>query len=181
MKTTQVLIGICNGKLEQLKPAAYNRNEIRVDIGTLDEKDGKPRNFLADSDTPRNSTGGCFARIFASEYGEGTGANLFNHYGPACTWAHLEEYEHAVRALKRIQAAHKEFYATRGNAVDAAEEMGRFLEACGVKRVFMRPDDETNTGWMNKGEWLDLSVGDFVSRVRRNLYVAPMKQELATA
>jgi len=59
--------------------------------------------------------------------------------------------------------------------VDAADALGRWLEACGVSKVYLRPDG-SNEQWLSRGEWLVLTVGEFVNRVRRNLYVAPAQQ-----
>lgn len=167
MKT---LIAMCP-KLEQLKPSNYNANEIRIDIGVLEEGKESPRNFRRDSDTEKLTAGGMFARIFASSCGSGTNANIFSYYGPEISYGQQEDYEHAARACKAVRTRLNKFNESRGYSTDAAEDMGRFLEAAGINRVFLRPDKNSET-WLDRGEWIELTPGEFVNRVRRYLHVA---------
>lgn len=161
-------------KFEKLVPSTYDTKEISVEIGVLKEETGKPQNFNLNYETPKASNGGLRARIFASEYGTGSNANLFSDYGPVISYGHLNDYKHAIRALERVGKRQQEQYVARGNAADAAEAMGRWLEACGITSVFLRPDADARRSWHNEGEWMLLSVGEFVNRVRGNLHVAPV-------
>jgi hypothetical protein len=166
-------------KLEKLAPVVgFNANttEISVAIGKLAE-DGKPRNWSIDYETPKTSVGGCFARIFATEFGEGLQANIFSWYGPALNYPDLRDYQHGLRAMERIARKLDGMHKDRGATVDAADCLGRWLEACAVKAVYLRPDGESDQRWHTKGEWLVLTIGDFVNRARRNLYFGPIKAD----
>lgn len=173
-------------RLEPLRPhSTYEMNgpEIRVTIARLEPGKGTPRNFRLDSDTPKTSAGGCYARIFASasSYHTGTQGNLFGSYGPDVSYGDLRDYQHGQRALQRIEKRVEAIYRTRGGAADAADSMGRWLEATGIRRVFLRPDKGRHTSWLSEGEWLQLTVGEFVNRVRANLYVVPQAQTAPVA
>lgn len=167
---------------DQLKPDTryLSRSaEIRVTIGAVHRADNgneSPRNWSHwDRESKTGPCGGCSARMYASEasYYTGTEGNHLLTNGPQVTSDDVRDYEYAVKALKLIAKRHSEQYATRGNPVDAAESMGRWLEACGVKRVFMRPSPVCASSWLSEGEWLILSVGTFVGKVRSALYVVP--------
>jgi len=175
---TQTEIAIVD-KLEKLTPSINFGHcpEISVAIGRLEEKDGTPRNFSLDYETPKASNGGCFARIFASDCGTGTNANIFSWYGPALSFPDMRQYQHGLRAMERIAKRMDAMYSDRGASADAADAMGRWLEACGVSKVYVRPDRAQSEQWLSRGEWLVLSVGEFVNRARRNLYCAPMPVE----
>lgn len=168
-------------KLELLKPSVNFGYcpEISVAIGRVDEKDGTPRNFSLGYETPKSSNGGCFARIFASDCGTGTNANIFSWYGPALSFPDLRQYQHGLRAIERIGKRLDGMYAERGASVDCADGIGRWLEACGVSAVYVRPEGERENQWLSRGEWRVLSIGEFVNLVRRNLYCAPERVEAA--
>ena len=174
----QVEVAMCT-KVEKLVPGEWSSNEISVHIGKLDETDGKPRNFRHDYETPKTSTGGCFARIFASSSGCGANANLFGSYGPETNFGQIAEYEHGARALKLIAKRMQSIYEVRGNALDAADEMGRWLECCGVEQVYTR-DAGVDNEWHHKGEWKVLTIGQFVRLVRVNLHVKHAEVEAVT-
>jgi hypothetical protein len=166
------LIGLCH-KVPKLSPAkiAFGEHpEIQVHIGMLDPKDCKPRNFSLsslpfDADLNKAFAGNCHARIWASDNG-----NIFSDYGPDIHWGDLREYEYALKAVKRIAKNWEAIKAVRAYSRNEAESMGRWLECCGVFRVFLRPEGEERE-WMSEGAWHDLSIGDFISRCDRALYV----------
>ena len=170
-------------ELKKLKPQSnYNLTspEIMVQIATLrvrPAKDGVEgvediMGFSVSYDTPKTSVGGCFSRIFPSSHGDGVDANLFNHYGPNISYGDVRQYEHAARAMGSITMRMKVMSDKRGYADNAADRMSRWLEATRVKEVYLMraPYDE-----MGKyhGDNEILTVGEFVNRVRQNLYVAP--------
>lgn len=172
-------------KLEKLKPNVnYSSHslEIRVTIASLSEKD-TPQNFSIKYDMAKSSVGGCSARIFASDssYSEKYDANLFGWYGPEISYGVLRDYQHGERAVRRIDKRLEEIYRLRGCVVDAAESMGRFLEACDIDEVYMRPDSSTNCSWLSEGEWRKRTIGEFVGLVRSNLYwVDPKPRQIET-
>ena len=172
-KNKTIEVAICHDipKLEPV-PEYSTGNEIKVTIGVLEDGVSHPRNFSTSSSTPKNSAGECSARIFTTHDGKQT---CFWSYGPQISYGDLNDYAHGVRALKRIAKNLHKIYNVRGNCLDAADEMGRWLEACKVKKVFIRPDGESRKSWMNEGRWDELSIGAFVQRVRANLYVAPVE------
>lgn len=186
MKKQNPQIAICHG-INQLHPRESSftsgRDEIRVTIGRLDDTDGKPRNFSLSSISPgspesRISTGGCFARIWSAQPASyhvpgSTECNYFVAHGMEISHGDLPEYEHAIRALKLIAKRQAGQYETRGNATDAADAMGRWLEACGVTQVYLRPESGRNRQWLTDGEWQCLTLGVFVVQVRKALAVVP--------
>ncbi len=171
-------------KFDKLKPERSFGDipEIEVTIAVKSAKN-TPQNFDLHYNTPKSSVGGCHARIFASEYGSGSNANIFNSYGPDVgKWGGLNDYQHGLRALDRIAKREEKMRQDRGYTSDAAEAMGRWLEACGVREVFMRPAEyNKRDGWLDRGEWEVLTVGQFINRVRQNLYVAPVPVETTAA
>ena len=110
-----------------------------------------------------------------SSFNEGIKANYFGAYGPDISLGDLPKYQHGARALERIAKRTTKLFATRGHPVDAADECGRWLEACDVDKVFIRPENSRDKGWLNEGDWEILTVGDFINRLRKCLYVAPPK------
>ena len=170
-------VALVNGQLEQLRPPTNDYscgNEIRVTIAVLEEGKPHPRNWsLSSCDNPRKSFGGCFARIYASkDFG-----SIFSLYGPEITYGDLRDYHHGAAALKAIGARLEKLRLTRGPAVDPADDMGRWLEACGVKQVWFRPDHSKHESWLHKGDWSARNLGDFVYLVRTLLFAAPVKTE----
>ena len=170
-KTIEVAICHDLPKLTPI-PEYSTGQEIKVTIGVLEDGVSHPRNFSTSYSTPKNSAGDCSARIFTTHDGR---ANLFGSYGPQITYGGLSDYLHGVRALKRIAKNLTKIWKVRGPALDAADEMGRWLEACKVKKVFIRPAGENRRSWMNEGTWDELNIGTFVQRVRANLYMAPVE------
>jgi hypothetical protein len=174
MSTNKAIeVAICHGLLKLTPVPEYSTGqEIKVTIGVLEDGVSHPRNFSTTMSTPKASAGDCSARIFTTHDGK---HNLFGSYGPQITCGDLNDYVHGVRALKRIAKNLTKIWKVRGPALDAADEMGRWLEACKVKKVFIRPDGESRRSWMNEGKWDELNIGTFVQRVRANLYVAPVE------
>jgi len=163
------LIAFCS-EMPELRPAnsSYSVNcpEIKIEIGTLAD-DNTPRNWnLALFDEPKNSTGGCFYRMWASQYQNEAPIVMGGYYGKEIYYGKAEDYEHFAKALRSIQKKMQKIESERGGSSDQAEEVGRWLEACGVKSIMVRPEGEKNNGWMNKGTWKTLSIGSFVNRVR---------------
>lgn len=163
MKTakTQTLIAMVD-TLQPLRPSDFNAPEIRVTIARLNPEDNKPRNWSLDYQEPKNSTGGCFGRAFCSSYKPEV---YFSWFGPEITYGDLNQYNHASRALKTIGARLDKISATRGASADAAECFGRWLEACGIEKVFVREPDCRAT-WLNEIDWQQWSIGRFVHEVR---------------
>jgi len=172
VKSTHVEIAMIE-KFETLRPCVNfgYTPEISLNIARLGN-DGLPRNFSIDYETPKSANGGCSARIFATEHGEGIQANLFSWYGPALSFPDLRDYQHGLRAMERIGKRMEAMQRVRGSSVDCADAMGRFLEASGIIHVYSRPAGcrELNH---TRGEWRIESIGDFVNRARRSLYVKP--------
>lgn len=172
MKNKPELIAIVN-KAEKLTKPSENlcsrEPEISVAIGRLEaNSDGAktPRNYSRQYDEPDNTSGGQFARIFASHSTyENKTKGLFGYYGPSIAYGNRRDYERAGKGLAKVEKNLEKAYQERGNASDPAEEMGRWIEACGIKEVWSRPDGKDNE-WLNKGEWRQETIGQFVNRIR---------------
>ncbi len=155
------LIAFVSGNLEMLRASDYNSNDIRVTIGRMG-KDGAPRNWSLNYDEAKTSTGGCYARVFASGNRDGSVWKvLFGSYGPEATFADMGDFEHGLRALKLIQKRLEAMRDVRGPIFNALEHVQRWLEATGVSVVLVRPD-KSQEEWLNRGEWLSLPIGRFV-------------------
>ncbi len=150
--------------VEKLEKLDHQNSEIKVTIVVLGE-DGTPRNYSFDMDDPKNNAGGCFARIFRSDYKEEI-RNYFGAYGPEISYGDLNNYRHGVYALKMIDAATEKLRQKRGYAPDPADEIGRWLEACKIEKVFMRPLNSKHSEWLHHGDWKQLEIGEFVNQVR---------------
>lgn len=146
-------------QLPKLEPREMHSPEIKLNIGRLDDHDGKPRNFSLVShwDTAKGSFGGSYSRIYASGcdfYRAGSlDANAFSYYGPDIAYGDMNEYRHGLRVLERISKNMDKIHATRGSALDAAEQVGRWLEACEVSRVFIgQPSPDRPCGYSSLRE-----------------------------
>ena len=166
------LIALVNKQEKLTRPSEnYNRTEpeISVSIARLEsdaDKAPHPLNYSHRTEEPENNPGGQFARIFAtySTFEDKT-KGLFAYYGPSVAYGTRKDYERAAKGLAKVEKHLEKAYQARGNAADPAEEMGRWLEACGIKVVYSRPTSE-DPGWLNKGEWRKETVGQFVNRLR---------------
>lgn len=138
-----------------------------------------PRNWSRSYDEPKNSTGGCSGRIFATKWETEPARAIFGYYGPEyVTGGSLADYVHGVRALTRIERELARIQGSRGPARDAAEEMGRFLEAAGVSEVWF-DERKISSGWLTDGDWQAIPVGELIRRVRE--HILPVTTEPAEA
>jgi hypothetical protein len=76
------------------------------------------------------------------------------------------EYDSAAKAIRTMAARCAEITVSRGYPADVADSVGRWLEACKVGTVWMRPGGHPQRGWMTEGKWLRLSVGETVTLIR---------------
>ncbi len=183
MKTdTRKFIALAD-TLAKLFVSEYNTPEIRVTIAVLGkDKDGRafPNNWSRDYSESKRSTGGCFARIFASDSCDKTRVHhYFGCYGPDVRYGEVRDYEHATRAIKRINAGMDKIREARGCTDDAADTMGRWLESAGVTEVWIRPNGTRDSGWLSDGQWETPSVGRFVDKVRQNYAQQPALEAVA--
>lgn len=181
MSQKRKLIALCE-RLPQL--VATDRDllknpVIEVTIATTEEENGhtSPRNWMLHYDEAKNSTGGCYARMWGTTMpdrnvlGLRVPTVLFSHYGPDVRNGTERDYRHGLKALRRVQkgmdARQREF----GNAEDAGASLDRWLHACGLKGkcVWTRPEGHTNEGWLNRGQWDVLTIDEFVELVRTKL------------
>lgn len=166
------LIALVNKQEKLVRPSEnFNRTEpeISVSIARLETHSSgatTPLNYSHRCDEAENSAGGQFARIFASHSTyENKTKGLFGYYGPSIAYGNRRDYERAGKGLAKVEKNLEKAYQERGNASDPAEEMGRWIEACGIKEVWSRPDG-TDGEWLNKGEWRQETIGQFVNRIR---------------
>ena len=172
MKNKPELIAIVN-KAEKLTKPSENlcsrEPEISVAIGRLEaNSDGakSPRNYSHQYDEPDNTSGGQFARIYAhySEHKDKT-ESFFAYYGPSIAYGAEKDYERAAKGLSKVAKKLDKIYELRGAAIDSVDNLGRWLEATGIEAVWSRPDGQDNE-WLNKGEWRQETIGQFVNRIR---------------
>ena len=142
----------------------YDAPDIKITIARLGV-DGKPRNYSQDSQDPKGCPGGCYARLYCSGMTAPSPHIYFCHYGPDIVYGNSEDYERAARALKAIQPRLDRMWNVRGRPADAADELGRWLEACGVTEVYCRPEDNHHT-WLNEGHWQTWNIGRCLFAVR---------------
>ena len=148
---------------DKLPVSEWNTADISVHVSPLRTENGKtfPINWSHSYDEPKSSNGGLFARVFRSHY---DGKGLFGSYGPSLSYAALPQYEHAARALARVEKKTDAMRDLRGPAADAADELGRWLEAAGVSEVWVSRDRITNS--LADADWQILSPGQLVCAVR---------------
>jgi hypothetical protein len=172
MKNKPELIAIVNKAEKLTKPSEnYNRTEpeISVSIGRLEANSAgakTPRNYSHQYDEPDNTSGGQFARIFASfsSYDNKT-SSIFAYYGPSIAYGAEKDYERAAKGLSKVAKKLDKIYELRGSTIDTADALGRWLEATGIESVWSRPDGQDNE-WLNKGEWRQETIGSFINRIR---------------
>ena len=162
-----------------LRPQNFNANNTDIEfiIATLSPK-GTPQNFSFDRqmDFPKTCTGGCHARIWASET-SGQVYHYFSHYGPDVTYGDsLADYEYALRAYKTVRRYSDAIYKIRGSTNDAATLAGQWLEACGIEKVWTRPDSSKHVSWLNEGDWEQWDIGRTVNEIRARYYKLPELQ-----
>jgi len=148
---------------DKLPVSDYNVADIAAYVSPLRTENSKtfPINWSHSYDEPKNSNGGLWSRVFRSNY---DGKGLFGAYGPALSYAKLAEYEHAARALARVEKRIDAMRDLRGPAADAADELGRWLEAAGVSEVWVSRERITNS--LADADWQILSPGQLVCAVR---------------
>lgn len=133
-------------------------------VACVDPDDDKPRNWRLPPYFDRfpSDTGGCSIRAWEHE----PGRLLASSSGPEINYGELADYESAVKALKTIKRRRSKIDKDRGlpNDLTGVEDVCRWIEATGVKRVFRRLGEDT--GWLSKGDWKVDSVGDFLSELR---------------
>lgn len=119
--------------------------------------------YLSPQGEPAYSCGGCTVRVFShrSEI-NGPIYSFAGLIGPDVVLGELADYEHGARAMRRVAEEIREIEAQRGPHRDAAEQMGRLLEACGIERVYVEQDPDANGN-----PWRILTVGALVESVRR--------------
>ena len=148
---------------DRLPVSDYNITDIAVYVSPLRTENGKtfPINWGHSYDEPKSSNGGLWSRVFRSSY---DGKGVFGAYGPALSYAGRSQYEHAARALARVEKKTEEMRGLRGPAADAADEMGRWLEAAGVSEVWVSRHRVTSS--LADADWQILSPGQLVCAVR---------------
>jgi hypothetical protein len=153
------------GIWDSSKGATVSR-DIELVIARLDTKDNTPRNYSHQYEEREDTAGGCKARLWGHQWGDDKPRTLLATHGPDITSGDLDDYERAVKGMRKMAKALAAMETQRGGSIDASESLGRWLEACGVTQVYSRPDGERNHGWLNKGEWRVESTGQFLYRVR---------------
>ena len=139
--------------------------DIEIYISRLHE-DGKPRNWSLDYEEPKNSTGGCFCRMWAHFNCDKQESVLFSNYGPCLSHGTEKDYKHGLNAARVVGKRLEDMYRIRGCVKDAGEECGRWLEATGIKSVYMRPEGVRDSGWLSEGEWQVKDIGQFLYDLR---------------
>ncbi len=84
---------------------------------------------------------------------------FFDDYKPG-----LREVERAAKALRKIETRMDKMNKDRGYVLDSAESVGRFCEACGIKK--MVEVYGKNHGWHNENDHRFMSVGEGVDSIR---------------
>ena len=139
--------------------------EIRVRIMRL-EADGAPRNFSRNYCEVENSAGGVCAWVWAFKTEEKTDA-IFSWAGPDVHRGNVSDYRVALAGMEKVERKMEKMRDERGAPSNACDSLGRWLEACGVKKVMYRPEGSKNEGWLTRGEWVTVSAGTFIEMARR--------------
>jgi len=140
-------------------------HDIELIIARLDA-DGTPRNYGHQFEERGDVAGGHQMRLWVFQSCDGPDT-VASSRGPVISYGgETDDYVRAAAGMKRVDKAIEKMRTVRGPSADAADALGRWLEACGVDTVFIRPEGSRNEGWLNKGDWDRVSCGSFVSRVR---------------
>jgi hypothetical protein len=135
--------------------------EIRLTICAVSDEGTHPLNGTWKWDGPTFQPVGMTIRVWAGSYSVHT---LLN--GKEVHSSNPEEYFSAAKAIRTMDSRMEDMRETRGNPADVADKVGRWLEACKVGTVWMRPGGQPQRGWMTEGKWLRLSVGETVTLIR---------------
>jgi len=140
----------------------HSTQDVELTVCTLDESGTQPRNASWKWDGPKFQPGGMRLRIYSSCYGAPIliSGRAISHCGDA------REYLTAGRALETLSKRTEAMVSTRGTAADPAEDVSRFLEACGVTEVFYRPGFKSES-WHSDGEWNRIPSGTAVEMIRK--------------
>ena len=150
--------------------------EIRITICATSDDKSHPLNGRWLADGPTFQPFGMVARLWAGTFN----VHMLLRGGDVMS-SNPREYESMGRAIRAVETRMEGFSATRGHPVDVADRIGRFLEACDVGLVWMRPVGVPVGGWLPDGQWLRLSVGETVALVRAKSAVAQKDCALANA
>jgi hypothetical protein len=140
-------------------------NDIEITIARLGD-DAKPRNYSHGYEEREDTSGGFKARLWAHKWGTEPARTILGTHGPSISGGDLVDYERAVKGMKRVDRKIAAMAPARGSIVDAADGLGRWLEACGVTEVYYRPEGAREHQWLTDGEWRVETVGVFLARVR---------------
>jgi hypothetical protein len=140
--------------------------EIRITICDTDPTETHPLNGDWQWDGAKFQPVGMRIRLWASKYS----VNPW-FQGREVHSDDPRQYESAAHAIRKTNLAMDALAFSRGPSVDCADSIGRFLEVCRVKTVFMRPQP-TSEGWLHRGEWTKLTIGETVALVREKSEVA---------
>lgn len=139
----------------------HSREEIELTIATTNESGDQPRNASYQWSGPAFQPGGMSARLVSGYYGVSilsSGRDISHCNDP-------REYMAAAKALETVTKRQSAMLAKRGTPSDQAEQIGRWMEACGVTEVFFREWFKA-VGWHSDGEWKRVTPGVAVDMIR---------------
>lgn len=169
MKTDkQTLVAMLSKHPSKSIFASRDSGGLDVTICRLDDKGQSPRNWSYSSYSEDNNAlfGGFKFHIWM--HNDSTDVNKFYCRQEAETVQGNDagEYLHAAKGLAKLSKLQSAQYEARGSSHDIADELGRWLEATGIKTVLVRPEDAQRNEWLNHGSWDHWTAGRTINAVR---------------
>ena len=148
--------------------ASRDSGGLDITIMRLDDKGQGPRNWsYSDYSEDTNALFGGF-KFHVWMHNDSADNNKFYCRQEADTVQgnSAAEYTHSAKGLTKLAKLQADQYSSRGNALDVADELGRWLEAMGIKTVLTRPTGEHDNGWLTHGSWDHWSPGRTINALR---------------
>ena len=134
-------------------------------VATLDDEDGKPRNWSKPYSFNRiaGDTGGFRINAFIAD----DGRILSSVNAPQVCSSNADEYADVAKALKAMEARETKLRETLGCPQNALDKLIRQILCLNVAEVYERHEGDEHLTMMNKGPWIARPIGDLANRLHR--------------
>jgi hypothetical protein len=153
----------------------YPTDDFIVNIGRLDPK-GHPVNGSYHWEQRPGDPVGCRARVWLYKSVDEGIKPYLGYCGPELGGLcdDPKEYMAGAKGLEGIHKRLAKIQELRGSTADAVDQLGRWVEACGLTHVYVRPPGEHRRSWHSEGTWDCLPLGIFLHRIRTTVLPKPL-------
>jgi len=133
-------------------------------VATIDDDDGKPRNWTYpySFDRIKNDVGGFRITAFLTNEGR-----ILSHVkAPEVHSSNPSEYMDTAKAINAMNARDTDLNETLGYPANTLESLIRQILVLGIKDVYERNDDNKHHSMLNRGDWVISSIGKLSNSLR---------------